>query len=616
VVYQWDRGVVSGPLEIWGQRVSDAGLPAGDPFFIVAPDNLTPPSVAHDSSTDTYLVVWEDHRDWTTPNRNDIYAQRIAGAAGGGDGGGQLIGDEIQVAVRADNQSEPWVCANVEGPEFLVVWSDGRETLGRHIYGQRINATDGSTLGGNIQITSGSSNDDHWPVAAYSPADDSYLVVWSQAQNAIDPTHRARRVTNTGTLRGDVFGVTTRNGYDTARAAVSRASGGLLVAFSALGEARARLVREVHNPTGSQLLGDEHSLGEATVDSMFNVDYVPDLGKWLVVWDHGSDRYALRGCWIDMDASPIEGDFPIAVNPPRERNNSVVAAHGTAAGSEPRIFHVAEATDGSQTVKIFTRTLPQTLMGETPCETERREFLRHPILGGTWNMLAALPETGINVDLSVFPGVRFFTGTPLAESAVGGMGRIDMLAVAGQGTSSVTLNTLLTFAQPTPTTCLIDQSIALGLIDGHGEARGALDSEDNFLKAFNWQSMAGTECVISLIPTSGDPVLGLAVFDAGTVAVAQYRGLGDAIAFSATSTPGFIESVTLSISEEDIEGIAVWCREGSGDYRLVVRDPDEPTTDEIVAYLVGLMADCPGADVNGDGVVDCADAAANIEAGR
>jgi hypothetical protein len=615
VIYQWDRTAASGPLELWGQRVSDAGLPSGDPFFIVDPGNSVSPAVAHDSGSDTYLVVWQDHWDWGT-NGSDICAQRIVGIAGTGDDDGQLIGDPIPVAVREDHQSDPSVCSDTEHGEFLVVWSDSRNTSGVHIYGQRIRATDGSTLGGNIQITSGLGNDDKRPVAAYAPADNSYLVVWSQAYDGMDPSHLAQRVTITGALRGDVFDVTAQNGYDAGRAAVSRMAGNLLVAFSAQGTAWGRLVREEHNPSGSQLVGDEHSLGEADVDSMFNVDHIPALGKWLVVWDNGPDPYALRGCWVETDATPIGGDFPIAEDPPVGGGNSIVATHGTSGGDEPRVFHAAQATDGTLTAKIFTRALPQSIGGDSLCEAEQREFLRLPVFGFSWNMVAVRPAEGFNVDLSIFPEVRFFTGTPLAESAVGGMGRLELIAVAGQNTGAITLNMMLELAQSSPTTCWIDHSIAFGLLDGYSETTGSLDSEGNFLHAFNLGVTSGTECVISLIPTSGDPVLGLAVIDAGTVPVAQCRGLGDAIAYSDRTTPGFVESVTLDVSESDIEGLAVWCREGSGDYRLVVRDPDEPTTDEIVAYLLGLMADCPGGNVNGDGLTDSADVVANIAAGR
>jgi len=83
--------------------LSDTPPPIGtSPPVSVEPSNQQLPAVAHNSTADEYLVVWQDTRPAASHN---VYAQRVAGS-------GELLASAAAISAAADAQSSPSVVWN------------------------------------------------------------------------------------------------------------------------------------------------------------------------------------------------------------------------------------------------------------------------------------------------------------------------------------------------------------------------------------------------------------------------------------------------------------------------------------------------------------------------
>ncbi len=175
VVWMDERNHSSRLRDIFGRRVSADGSPIGSDFLISGPAavaNDEDPAVAWNGSE--YLVVWSDQR--TVSRDADIYGRRVS-AAGVTQGSDFLISGTGATAADQD----PDLAWN--GSEYLVVWSDQRTpSRGADIYGRRVSAA-GSPQGSDRRICgSGASSNDWTPAVAWSGTD--YLVVWSDSRDS------------------------------------------------------------------------------------------------------------------------------------------------------------------------------------------------------------------------------------------------------------------------------------------------------------------------------------------------------------------------------------------------------------------------------------------------
>ncbi len=156
--------------DVYGRLVGANGTPVGTADFLISGPGATAddyaPAVAWGSTTKQYLVVWSDYRDYAARGA-DVYGRRVtaAGAATGGD-------FRISGAGATKNEYTPalaW-CSTLN--QFLVVWEDWRRLPGRDIevYGQRVKAN-GALAGGEKRIsgTNAISNEDT-PAVAWSAA--------------------------------------------------------------------------------------------------------------------------------------------------------------------------------------------------------------------------------------------------------------------------------------------------------------------------------------------------------------------------------------------------------------------------------------------------------------
>ena len=182
--------------DIYGRRVSTAGIPLGSAFGISWDGNpREAPDVAHNWPNQEYLVVWEYEYSLSD---HDIYARRV-------DYDGTLIGGEIAIATPSDYDRNPVIAYSPYQDGYLVVWERrvGDPEFGQvDIYAQRLD-WNGSPLGSPIALDTGSARQEH-PAIAYNSAWDEYLVIW-QDKTAGNWDITGRRVDGDGTLLGGEF---------------------------------------------------------------------------------------------------------------------------------------------------------------------------------------------------------------------------------------------------------------------------------------------------------------------------------------------------------------------------------------------------------------------------
>jgi hypothetical protein len=156
--------------EIYGRRVSAAGVPVGSADFRISTsdDFEMAPEVAWSETSNQYLVVWDDGRSWA--RGSEIYGRRLAA-------NGVPVAPDFRISNSAESEMTADVAWNATSNQFLVVWSDGRnyETRGNDIYGRRVGAT--GVLGtSDIRISKS-------PTGSYGPNEYSPSVVWNETAN-------------------------------------------------------------------------------------------------------------------------------------------------------------------------------------------------------------------------------------------------------------------------------------------------------------------------------------------------------------------------------------------------------------------------------------------------
>ncbi|MFC1770226.1 CFI-box-CTERM domain-containing protein [Nitrospirota bacterium] len=139
-------------------------------------------SMAYDSTGDRILVTWIDNRNAGTAY--DIYGQFVNSLDG------SLVFDAVGVnfpiSTAANSQHMPAVSYDTTGNRFLVAWQDARINANNDIYGQLVDATDGSllinTVTENFAIANRAVIQEN--VAVASTGYGAYLVTWKDERNA------------------------------------------------------------------------------------------------------------------------------------------------------------------------------------------------------------------------------------------------------------------------------------------------------------------------------------------------------------------------------------------------------------------------------------------------
>jgi hypothetical protein len=184
VVWEDYRSFASRGVDAYGRRISAAGVPQGSDFRISGPDATSDdwtPAVAWNGSQNQYLVVWRDDRNSSIPDF-EIYGRRISAA-------GVPLGANFEVGgpEATVGESDPDVVWNGATHEYLVAWQDFRNSPARgiDIYARRVSAA-GTPLGSDLRISGNAAiTDDGMPDVAWNSNSNQYLVVWKDGRNAL-----------------------------------------------------------------------------------------------------------------------------------------------------------------------------------------------------------------------------------------------------------------------------------------------------------------------------------------------------------------------------------------------------------------------------------------------
>jgi len=188
VVWEDTRQASGGSAwDIYGQRVKGGGAMAGGNFRVSGPLGAPSttsefgPAAAFSSTSNQYLVVWSDFRDYST-HGSDIYGARVKA-------GGLVVDPDIVISgVAADgDDSHPDVAWNSNANQYLVAWTDTRNAPARgwDIYARRVKAG-GATAGLDFRVVDAYAiSYESDPAVAFSPDANRYLVVWKDSRDAV-----------------------------------------------------------------------------------------------------------------------------------------------------------------------------------------------------------------------------------------------------------------------------------------------------------------------------------------------------------------------------------------------------------------------------------------------
>ncbi len=185
-------------LDISGQLVNANGTPSGTKITIsTAANDQTAASVAYNSATNQFLVVWQTFQAGTLL---DISGQLV-------NANGTLAGAEISISTAANDQAAPAVAYNSTANQFLVVWQTFQAGTLLDISGQLVNAN-GILAGGEIAIST-AANDQTVPAVGYNSTANQFLVVWQTFQAGTLLDISGQLVNADGILAGGEIAIST-----------------------------------------------------------------------------------------------------------------------------------------------------------------------------------------------------------------------------------------------------------------------------------------------------------------------------------------------------------------------------------------------------------------------
>ncbi|HSB67682.1 MAG TPA: dockerin type I domain-containing protein [Anaerolineales bacterium] len=256
------------------------------------------PAVAYDSVLNQYLVVWEDY--WGTGTDWRIYG-RFVGT------NGAPVAYQFPISYDGTNAHiAADVAHNWPWSEYLVVWEVEYPATGHDIYARRVNY-DGALIGGEIGVST-STYFDRNPVIAYSPYQNSYLVVWERRIGDEEFSQYdiyGQRVAADGTLLGPLLAL------DAGTTSQQHAA----IAYNSTLDEYLVIWQDQYSPgdwdiMGRRVDGDGTLLGnELTIEAPGGEQTSPDIAynsrhdEYLVAWE---DRWGTGSDW-DIKAWRLNG---------------------------------------------------------------------------------------------------------------------------------------------------------------------------------------------------------------------------------------------------------------------------------------------------------------------
>ena len=250
-----------------------------------------------------------------------IYQQRY-------DASGSAIGGEVQVnATSLSDQSYPAITALADGG-WVTIWNSyGQDGSGYGIYQQRYD-TNGSAIGGEVQVNATSSYDQFYP-AITALADGGWVTSWiSYGQDGSGyGVYQQRYDTNGSAIGGEVLANTTTASHQFYPAIAALADGGWVTIWNSYGQDGSGygIYQQRYDANGSTI-GGEVRVNSTT----FSDQYDPAItaltdGGWVATWSSfGQDgsaygvyqqRYAANGSAMGGEMQVNTTTFRDQINP-------------------------------------------------------------------------------------------------------------------------------------------------------------------------------------------------------------------------------------------------------------------------------------------------------------
>ncbi len=291
--------------QVYGTRVTGGGS-IGGAFQIRLWYNIrTAPAIIHRTSSSEYLAAWSD---LGSAIQTDIQTQRI-------DGGGNLLGQLVNVSVGRKGQETPATVYNPVRDEYFGVWADYRSGDDYDLYARRVSST-GVLLGQEIMVA-GVSYLHGVPEVAYDPNVDEYMVVWQEVTApATGYEIYGQRVSGLGDLRGSSFLVS----RDTAAVneglpvvAFNSTTREYLVAWHAFTNSRWQIWTQRVSESGA-LVGSNAVASGSNKDAQApRLVHNPARNEYVLVWlDFRNDRADVYGQRLTSTGARTGADLAIS----------------------------------------------------------------------------------------------------------------------------------------------------------------------------------------------------------------------------------------------------------------------------------------------------------------
>lgn len=178
------RDYREGPDRIYCMLVDELGNPAS-PAQALSPNQAADASLAYDATQNQYLVAWRE----PGPSTGHDIGGQIVNAAG------SPVGAHLTICANTELQEQPQVTYNSTLHQYLVVWTDWRNSAGTSadVYGQRVGGDGTLAEQGNFVIA-GTADREERPVVAYSSGSGQYLVLWQVLMAGNTYTIRGQRL--------------------------------------------------------------------------------------------------------------------------------------------------------------------------------------------------------------------------------------------------------------------------------------------------------------------------------------------------------------------------------------------------------------------------------------
>ena len=268
-VWEWNG-------DIYGQLVDTSGVLTGSLITVSQADGVQHgPTVAYNSQTQEYVVVWDDHRyGWSY---NSLQAQRVSRT-------GQLLGSEIEVLPPSQGVGYQDIAVS-DGGSYLVVWAHNTgSATGYDVYGQLLSSS-GALSGTRLTIAQVSGTQSQSAVA-YDSSEDLFMVVWQDYRSGTDYDLYSQQITTGGVLSGSNQVLVSSADSDTAPDIAGNRNGQFLVSWqrelssSNYDVHGLRVAANTGQAIGSELAIDTDSGGKEYRAAVTGLS----TGDYLVVW--------------------------------------------------------------------------------------------------------------------------------------------------------------------------------------------------------------------------------------------------------------------------------------------------------------------------------------------